>query len=88
MGGIRHKADAISTWALLWNCKNLICDVKGAGQEKKIEAQSTEAQIRDGLTRSSVEVPVMGAERRGQGDLLKSVCQPDGGGTCEVNKTI
>ena len=42
------------------------CDVKGAGQEKKIEAQSTEAQFGDGLACSSVDVPVMGAEQRGR----------------------
>lgn len=76
VGGIRHRADVISIRALSGNCKNLICDVKGAGQEKKIEAQSTKAQVRGGPTRSSVEVPVMGAERRGWSDLLKSVCQP------------
>ena len=64
------------------------CDVKGAGQEKKIEAQSTKAQVRDGPTRSSVEVLVMSAEQRGWGDLLKSVCQPYEGGTCEGYKTI
>ena len=30
----------------MWNCRNLGCDAKGAGQEKKIEALSTEAQHR------------------------------------------
>jgi len=49
------------------------CDVKGAGQEKRIEAQSTEAQPRDGPTRSSVEEPVMGLERRGRIVLLEHV---------------
>jgi ribosomal protein L2 len=49
------------------------CDVKGAGQEKKIEVQSTEAQARDGLTRISVEEPVMGLERRGRIVLLEHV---------------
>ncbi len=59
------KAGVSSIRALLWNCKNLICDVKGADQEEKIEAQSAKAQVRGGPTRSSVEVPVMGVERRG-----------------------
>jgi len=49
------------------------CDVKGAGREKKIEAQNTEAQSRGGPTRSSVEDPVMGLERRGRLVLLKYV---------------
>ena len=79
VGGIRHKADVIPIRALSWNCKNLICDVKGAGQEKKIEAQSTKAQVRGRPTRSSVDVSVMGTEPRGWGDLWKSVCQLEKG---------
>lgn len=46
------------------------CDVKGDGQEKKIEAQSTETQSGDGLTCSSDEGSVMDLERRGRADLL------------------
>jgi hypothetical protein len=48
------------------------CDAKGDGQEKKIEAQSTDAQNGDGPTCNSVEEPVMGSERRGRVDLLSS----------------
>ena len=46
------------------------CDVKGDGQEKKIEAQSTEAQDGDGLACSSVEGSVMDLEQRRRADLL------------------
>ena len=49
------------------------CDDKGDGQEKKIEAQSTEAQHRDGPICMSVDAPVMGAERRDRIDLLTFV---------------
>ena len=49
------------------------CDAKGAGQEKKIEVQSTEAQHGGGPTCTSVEEPVMGSERRGRVDLLGSL---------------
>jgi hypothetical protein len=48
------------------------CDVKGDGQEKKIEAQSTDAQNGDGPTCNSVEEPVMGSEQRGRVDRLRS----------------
>lgn len=46
------------------------CDVKGDGQEKKIEAQSTETQSGDGPTGISVEGSVMDLERRSRADLL------------------
>ena len=49
------------------------CDAKGAGQEKKIEVQSTEAQAGDGPTRISVEESVMDLEQRGRFVLLKNV---------------
>jgi hypothetical protein len=48
------------------------CDAKGDGQEKKIKAQSTDAQTGDGPTCTSVEEPVMGSEQRGRVDLLSS----------------
>jgi hypothetical protein len=48
------------------------CDAKGDGQEKKIKAQSTDAQTGGGPTCNSVEEPVMGLERRGRVDLLSS----------------
>ncbi len=49
------------------------CDAKGDGQEKKIEAQSTDAQHGGGPTCNSVEEPVMGSEQRGRVDLLRSL---------------
>lgn len=41
-------------------------DVKEESQVKKSKTESTNARAEDGLTRSSVDVPVMGAEQRGQ----------------------
>lgn len=73
VGDVRQRDGASSIQALVWNCKNLHCDVKGDGQEKKIEAQSTEAQCRGGSTRSSDEAAVMAVERRGRVGLLDSV---------------
>jgi len=54
------------------NCKNLHCDAKEDGQEKKIEALSTDAYCRGGSACSSDEVAVMAAERRGWIGLLNS----------------
>jgi hypothetical protein len=42
------------------------CDAKGKAQALKREADSTDAQPRGGATRSSEEVAVMAAERRGR----------------------
>ena len=39
-------------------------DVKGDSQVKKSKTESTDARAEDGPTCSSVEAPVMGAERR------------------------
>ena len=72
MGGVRHRDGASLILALVRNCKNLHCDVKEDGQEKKIEALSTDAQGRGGLACSSEEVAVMAAERRGRIGLLNS----------------
>lgn len=41
-------------------------DVKGEAQVATPRGESTDAGHRDGLSRSSVEAPVMGVERRGQ----------------------
>ena len=41
-------------------------DVKEESQVKKSKTESTNARSEDGLTRSSVDAPVMGAERRCQ----------------------
>ena len=72
MGGVRHRDGASSILALVRNCKNLHCDAKEAGQEKKIKALSTDAQCRGGPACSSDEAAVMAAERRGWVGLLKS----------------
>lgn len=42
------------------------CDVKGKAQAGMGEAENTDAQPRDGATRSSVEAAVMVVERRGR----------------------
>jgi RNA-directed DNA polymerase len=55
----------------MWNCRNLGCDAKGAGQEKKIEALSTEAQHRGGPICTSDEGSVMDLEQRDRIVLLK-----------------
>ena len=49
VGGVRHKDGVSSILALVRNCKNLHCDAKEDGQEKKIEALSTNAQCGGGL---------------------------------------
>lgn len=72
VGGVRQKDGVSSILALVWNCRNRWCDVKGDGQEKKIEAQSTNAHSRGGPTRSSDETAVMAVERRGRMGLLNS----------------
>jgi hypothetical protein len=41
-------------------------DVKGEGQVKKSEAESTDVRAEDGPTRSSEDASVMDAERRGR----------------------
>ena len=47
--------------------ENLACDAKGKGASgRNRKAESTDAQERDGLLRSSDEGSVMGLERRGQ----------------------
>ncbi len=70
MGGVRHRDGASSIWALVRNCRNLGCDAKGAGQEKKIESLSTEAQPRGGPICKSNERSVMDLEQRGRIVLL------------------
>lgn len=49
------------------------CDAKGDGQEKKIEALSTEVQHRDGPICMSVEAAVMAVEQRDRVDLSTRV---------------
>lgn len=71
VGGVRHREGASSILALVWNCKNLRGDAKEDGQEKKIEALSTDALCRGGPARSSDEAAVMAVEQRGRMGLLK-----------------
>ena len=73
MGDVRHRDGASLILAFMRNCGNLLHDAKGEGQEKKIEAQSIDACNRDGPTRTSDDVPVMGAEQRGR-VILRTFC--------------
>ena len=72
VGGVRQRDGANSILALVRNCKNLHCDAKEDGQEKKIEALSTDARCGGGPVCSSDEAAVMAAERRGRIGLLNS----------------
>ena len=54
-------------------------DVKGEAQVVTPRGESTDAGHRDGLSRSSVEAPVMGVERRGQIIPSSSNGQPTSG---------
>ena len=63
--GVRHRGSAILTRAPMLNCGNLRWRCQGKGASVKREADSTDAPSRGGATRSSVELPVMGRERRG-----------------------
>jgi hypothetical protein len=54
--------------------ENLPIDVKGKRRVAHTTSANTDAIGRDGVTRSSVEAPVMGVERRGHGVLeMKSI---------------
>jgi hypothetical protein len=63
---IRHRGSAILAQALVWNCGNLRLRCEGKGTSPTGEADNTDAQPRDGATRSSVEAAVMAAEQRGR----------------------
>jgi hypothetical protein len=63
---VRHRGSASSVRALTSNCGNLRLRWQGKGTSAKREADSTEAQSRDGAARSSDEVTVMVMERRGR----------------------
>lgn len=56
----------VRSWLLRGTAGTCGCDVKGEGQELKLKAESTNAQRRGGLTRSSDEESVMDLEQRGQ----------------------
>jgi hypothetical protein len=52
--------------AFVWNVGTCRSDGKGEIQVEPHKDESTDAEHRGGLPRSSVEVPVMGMERRGR----------------------
>ena len=51
--------------ALIWNMRTCRSDAKGEAQVIISQGESTDAEHRDGLARSSDEVSVMEMERRG-----------------------
>lgn len=63
--GVRHRGSAILIRALMLNCGNLRLRCKGKDTSLKGEVDNTNAQSRDGATRSSEEAAVMAVERRG-----------------------
>ena len=64
-GGIRHRRGMNSRQALIRNTRTCRSDVKGEAQVETPQGESTDAEHRDGLARSSDEVSVMEMERRG-----------------------
>ena len=65
--GVRHEGSMTVLWASVRNVGTGRSDVKGETQMgSPYKSESTDAEHRDGLPRSSREVPVMGMERRGQ----------------------
>ena len=64
--GVRHRGSVSWVQALALNCGNLRWRWQGKGASPQGEADSTEAPPRDGAARSSDEVAVMAAERRGR----------------------
>ena len=66
LDGVRHAGGVNLIQALVWNVGTCRSDAKGEAQVgSTYEGESTDAGHRDGLTCSSVEVPIMGMERRG-----------------------
>ena len=63
--GVRHRGSASLILALLWNCRNLRLRCQGKGASQSGEADSTDAQPRGGVTRSSFDAAVTAVERRG-----------------------
>ena len=65
--GVRHEGSLTLVWAPGRNVGTGRSAAKGETQVgSPHEGESTDAEHRDGLPRSSGEVPVMGMERRGQ----------------------
>ncbi len=65
-----------SDQALIRNMRTCRSDDKGEAQVGTPQGESTEAEHRGGLLCSSVEVPVMGMERRQQHVQFESERQP------------
>lgn len=68
-----------SEQALVWNMRTCCSDDKGDAQVVTPRGQSTDAERRGGLLRSSVEVLVMRMERRRQHVQFVSENQPEMG---------
>jgi hypothetical protein len=65
--GVRHEGSMTLLWASVRNVGTCGSNAKGETQiGRPYKSESTEVEPRDGLPRSSKEVPVMGMERRGQ----------------------
>ena len=66
LDGVRHAGGVNLIQALVWNVGTCRPDAKGEAQVGSThEGENTDAGHRGGPTRTSVEVPVMGMERRG-----------------------
>ena len=63
--GSRHRGGMNSIQALIRNMRTCRSDVKGEAQVEFPQGESTDAEHRDGLARSSDEVSVKEMERRG-----------------------
>ena len=74
-------------WRLCGTVGTCHCDVKGEGQEFILKTQSTSAQCRGGLTRSSDEESVMDSEQRGQA-VLSTRLSTIMGGTNDEDKAV
>ncbi|MCP4021087.1 MAG: hypothetical protein GY729_04535 [Desulfobacteraceae bacterium] len=74
-------------WLLCGTARTCCCDVKGEGQELNLKAQSTKAQRRGGLTRSSDDESVMDLEQRGQA-VLPTHPSTLKGGTNDEGKAV
>jgi hypothetical protein len=78
--GIRHGGGESANRALVWNVGTCHSDVKGEIQGGKTKYESTDAEYRDGATRSSEEGAVMALERRGCPIWLGTILQLATGG--------
>ena len=77
--GIRHEGGVTLIQALVRNVGTCRPDAKGEAQAEGLrKSECTEAGHRGGVTRSRVEGPVMGLDRRGGVVRLYSVGNPQG----------